>query len=170
MSKEKITRGRVFEIIAGYEIIKPLTGIKLAYAISRNMRELKKEKELVQEMDYKSDKLKEYQDKYSAILEKEAKRDAEGNYVAAGGGQIALQNLASFKAKVKKLDEEYAEELAAKKAQDEKIEAFLKDEFEFDFYTFDQELLPDSITVEQYELITEMVAIPAQSPEPKTKK
>lgn len=157
MSKEVITRNRVLEIIKGYPTLKSLSGVKLAYAISRNMRELQKEQVLIEEMLSFSEEFKEYMQKYNDIVESLAKRDNSGNYVLVGNDQIAISNPVIFKEKLVVLDEEYKEVLKDKKVKDETIKTFLNEPFEFDFYTCSESEVPQTITVEQYNLIMEMV-------------
>jgi hypothetical protein len=121
--KKQITRSRVLEIVQGYEGLKSLSGIKLAYAISKNMNALKHEQESIKEAVPKNKDLEKYREQYSEILEVEAKRDENGNFIPVGNGNVAITNLTSFKAKVKVLDEKYAVQLAAQKV---KKQIFLK--------------------------------------------
>lgn len=155
--KQTIKRSRVLEIVNGYEVLKSLSGIKLAYAISKNMVALKREQESIKDAIPKNSELDKYQEEYSAILEVEAKRDESGNFIPAGNGNVVLANVVSFKEKIKVLDEKYATQLADKKVTDKKFEEFLSEEFEFDFYQFEESNLPESITVEQIGLLNEMI-------------
>lgn len=155
--KQKITRSRVLEIAQGYEVLKSLSGIKLAYAISKNMTALKREQESIKEALPKNTDLEKYREEYSVILEAEAKMDENGNFIPVGNGNVAISNLSGFKARVKVLDEKYSIQLAAQKANEKKFEEFLSEEFEFDFFQFDEANLPEAITVEQIGLLTEMI-------------
>lgn len=155
--RQTITRSRVLEIVQGYEVLKSLSGIKLAYAISKNMTALKREQESIKEALPKNKDLEKYREQYSEILEVEAKRDENGNFIPVGNGNVAISNLSGFKVKVKVLDEKYAVQLAAQKANEKMFEDFLAEEFEFDFYQFDEASLPEAITVEQIGLLTEMI-------------
>ena len=155
--KQTITRSRVLEIVQGYEVLKSLSGIKLAYAISKNMTALKREQESIKEAVPKNKDLEKYREQYSEILEEEAKMDENGNFIPVGNGNVAITNLTSFKAKVKVLDEKYAVQLAAQKANEKQFEDFLSEEFEFDFFQFEEVNLPEAITVEQIGLLSEMI-------------
>jgi hypothetical protein len=155
--KQTIIRSRVLEIVQGYEVLKSLSGIKLAYAISKNMTALKREQESIKEAVPKNKDIEKYREEYSVILEEEAKMDKDGNFIPVGNGNVAISNLASFKAKVKVLDEKYSVQLAAQKANEKKFEDFLAEEFEFDFFQFEEANLPEAITVEQIGLLSEMI-------------
>jgi len=155
--KQTITRSRVLEIVQGYEVLKPLSGIKLAYAISKNMTVLKREQESIKEAVPKNNELEKYREEYALILDAEAKKDDNGNFIPIGNGNVALSNLSGFKAKVKALDEKYSVQLAEQKANEKKFEEFLLEEFEFDFFQFEEANLPETITVEQIGLLSEMI-------------
>jgi hypothetical protein len=155
--KQTITRSRVLEIVQGYEVLKSLSGIKLAYAISKNMTALKREQESIKGALPKNTDLEKYREEYSVILEAEAKMDENGNFIPVGNGNLAISNLSSFKAKVKVLEEKYAVQLSAQKANEKKFEEFLIEEFDFDFFQFEEANLPDAITVEQIGLLNEMI-------------
>jgi hypothetical protein len=155
--KQIITRSRVLEIVQGYEVLKSLSGIKLAYAISKNMAALKREQESIKEAVPKNKDLEKYREQYSVILEQEAKMDKDGNFISVGNGNVAITNLTSFKSKVKVLDEKYAVQLSVQKVNEKKFEDFLSEEFEFDFFQFDESNLPEAITVEQIGLLSEMI-------------
>ena len=155
--KQTITRSRVLEIAQGYEVLKSLSGIKLAYAISKNMTALKREQESIKDAVPKNKDLEKYREQYSEILDSEAKRDETGNFIPVGNGNVAISNLTSFKAKLKALDEKYGVQLAAQKVNEKKFEEFLAEEFEFDFFQFDEANLPENITVEQIALLSEMI-------------
>jgi hypothetical protein len=155
--KQTITRSRVLEIVQGYEVLKSLSGIKLAYAISKNMTALKREQESIKGALPKNTDLEKYREEYSVILEAEAKMDENGNFIPVGNGNVAISNLSSFKAKVKVLEEKYAVQLSAQKANEKKFEEFLIEEFDFDFFQFEEANLPDAITVEQIGLLNEMI-------------
>ena len=155
--KQTIIRSRVLEIVQGYDALKSLSGIKLAYAISKNMAALKREQESIKEAVPINIDLEKYWEKYSEILESEAKRDENGNFISVSNGNVAISNLTSFKAKVKVLDQKYSVQLAAQKVNEKKFEDFLAEEFEFDFFQFDEANLPEAITVEQIGLLNEMI-------------
>lgn len=153
----KITKERVLEITGSKQSLATLKGVKFAYAVAKNMKGLEAEVEALKEASYKSEKMEAYNKEYTEILEAEAKRDEAGNIIAVGNGQVAIKSQSDFKKKIKSLDEKYAEELAAKKAADEKFTELLKEEFEFDFYQVEESELPADISVEQMSVIFEMV-------------
>ena len=149
--KIKITRTRVLEIVSGAESLKQLSGVKLAYAVSKNMTALKREQESINE------ELEKYREEYSAILEAEAKKDEHGNFIPVGNGQVAIANFATFKAKTNALNKKYAKQLEKQKVDEKEFEKFLKEPFEFEFFQFEESLLPETITVEQIGLLDEMI-------------
>jgi hypothetical protein len=155
--KQTITRLRVIEIVLGYEVLKQLSGVKMAYAIGKNITALKREHELIKESTPRNKDLEKYQEEYQVIIDSEAKKDDSGNFIPVGNGQVAISNYTSFKTKINDLEKKYATQLADQKEKDEEFERFLKEPFEFEFFQFDESLLPDSITVEQMELISEMI-------------
>lgn len=155
--KQNINRLRLLEISNNSGILKDIKGIKASYAIAKNLKEIKSEVELISGMEYTSDKLKEYQQKYSELLSKEAKKDENGNLIQAGKGNVVIENIEVFKEKVKTLGEEYKDEIDLKTAKDKELNAFLKEDFEFDFYQFPESELVGDISVEQMMLIFEMI-------------
>ena len=62
--KKTITRSRVLEIVQGYEELKSLSGIKLAYAISKNMTALKREQESIKEAIPQNKDLEKYRESF----------------------------------------------------------------------------------------------------------
>jgi hypothetical protein len=156
--KQNIKRSRVLEIVQGYETLKTLQGIKLAYAISKNLTALKREQQCINDAIPVMKNAEKYREQYSEILEAEAKKDENGNFIPVGNGNVALVNQTSFTAKLKALNKKYAAEQAEQQANEKKFEEFLsKDEFEFDFFQFEEIHLPETITVEQMGLLTEMI-------------
>jgi hypothetical protein len=155
--KVTINRLRVLEITSGADKLKSLTGVKLTYAITKNMKALQAEAETTKESRTTSDEMLKYNEEYKVIIEAEAKRDDEGNFIPAGNGQIALKNGSEFKAKMKVLDEKYKAAIEAAKAKDKEFEKFLKESFEFDFFQFEESHIPESITQEQMGLVMEMI-------------
>jgi len=155
--KIKITRTRVLEIVSGAESLKQLSGVKLAYAVSKNMTALKREQESINEALPKNKELEKYREEYSAILEAEAKKDEHGNFIPVGNGQVAIANFATFKAKTNALNKKYAKQLEKQKVDEKEFEKFLKEPFEFEFFQFEESLLPETITVEQIGLLDEMI-------------
>ena|ERR1035437_3723744 len=155
--KQTITRTRVLEIVAGYDKVKDLSGIKLAYAISKNMNSLKREQESINAAIPKSEKLEKYKEEYQVILNAEAKKDESGNFIPAGEGQIVLTDAKSFTKKIKTLSEKYKVELDTQKINEDKFNSFLTEDFEFDFFQFGDVNLPETLTVEQMAIINEMI-------------
>lgn len=156
--KQTVKRSRVIEIVQGYESLKQLQGVKLAYAVSKNMTALQREKKSIEAAQPKGENLEKYREEYSVILEAEAKRDEQGNFIPTGGGNIAIADFKSFKAKVKALDKKFEKELEKQKTKTEEFEKFLDEDCEIEFFQFEESLLPESITVEQIGLLSEMIS------------
>jgi hypothetical protein len=156
MGMQKITHKRITEIVEGYPMLKTLTGIKLTYAITKNMKMLKAEIENLNESRYTSDDLKAYQEEYRILVTNEAKKDKDGNFIQIGQGQIAIEDMTGFTQKVNDLNKRYKKELEKVKDETEKFNKFYNEPIELNFYTFKSDVLPENITVEQRELLTEM--------------
>lgn len=157
MGIKQITRLRVLEIVNGYDQLKSLQGIKLTYAITKTMKVLKAEAEAIEASKYTSDTIEKYSKEYQEIVESEAKRDADGNFIMAGTNQVSIENIKSFQGKTKVLNETYAEELAIVKVADVKYEKFLKEKVDIEFFCIVEENLPENITVSQMEILSDMI-------------
>ena len=155
--KKLITRIRVLAIVAGADKVKSLTGIKLAYAVSKNLTALRREQDSIKDAMPKIKELEKYNEEYGIILDQEAKKDENGNFIPTGGGNVAITNYTNFKEKMKVLDKKYAKPLKEQTKANEDFEAFLKEPFEFEFFQFEEIYLPETITVEQMELLAEMI-------------
>ncbi len=155
--KTTINRQRVIEIVQGADLLKPLSGVKFTYAIAKNMKGLTAEFEALKEANKPVKGMDKYNEEYKEILEAEAKRDAEGNLVQAGSGHVAIANPKLFQKKIKSLEEKFKNELAESKAKNEEFEKFMKEPFAFEFFQFEESVIPENITVEQMGVILEMV-------------
>ena len=160
--KVSISRNRVIEIVSNAEKLKTLIGVKLTYAIAKNLKGLTEEMEVVKGANKPTAGIEAYNAELKTILEAEAKRDDNGNFIPAGSGQIVIANPASFQAKAKELDERFKADLANAKAKSDEFERFLKEPYEFEFFQFEESAIPDTISVEQMGLIIEMVKEPLE--------
>lgn len=156
MAVRKITHARIAEILEGFPKLKDLNGKKLSYAIIRNIRKLKEEVENLNELRYNSPTYELYKSEYSQLVMSQAKKDKDGNFIAAGHNRVSIEDPQLFSEKMKELNEKYAEELGKVKEEDDKFNKFYNEPIEVDFYTFSSEDIPDYITVEQRELLIEM--------------
>lgn len=157
MKKSTFTRQRVLEIVNGADKLKSLQGVKLTYAINKNMKALKSEIEAMEESSSPSEKMQKYNDACNELVISEAKRDEKGEFISAGEGRIVLKDTASYKAKKTELDEQYKDEIEKSKVKDAEFDVLFKEPFDFEFFQVLPEFIPDSITCEQMDLIFEMV-------------
>lgn len=155
--KVLITRTRVMQIVAGASILKSLTGIKLAYAVSKNISALKRENDSIIEAAPNIKGVENYHEEYGLLLDQEARKDENGNFIPTGGGNVAIANYTTYKEKLKTLEEKYSKQLEEQKKANEDFEIFLAEPFEFDFFQFEETYLPETITVEQIDLLVEMI-------------
>lgn len=157
MGKVEINRLRVLEITNNADKLKSLSGVKLTYAISKNLKALKAEVETMKESNLPSEELTKYNDAYNKLVQAEAKRNDKGEFIPAGQDQIVLKDAVSFKAKKLELDEEYKDEIEKAKAKNVEFDSLLKEPFEFEFYQVLPEFISEEITCEQMDLIFEMI-------------
>lgn len=156
--KITINRLRVLEIVNNAEKLKSLSGVKLTYAITKNLKKLTSEVEVIKESNTPSEELKAYNEAYNDLVNSEAKLDELGGFIQVGNGQIKLKDGNAFHTKKAELDEKYKDAIDQAKAKELEFEKFLKEPFEFDFYQVPIDCAPESITAEQMDLIFEMIA------------
>lgn len=157
MKKVTITRLRVLEIVNNADKLKSLQGVKLTYAISKNLKALKAEVEAMQESNKPSEEMQKYNDACNELVIAEAKRDDKGEFIPAGPNQIVLKDASAYKAKRSELDEKYKDEIEKAKVKNAEFDILLKEPFEFEFYQVQSEFISEEITCEQMDLILEMV-------------
>ena len=101
--------------------------------------------------------LEKYNEEYGLILDQEARKDENGNFIPTGGGNVAIANYTTYKEKLKTLEKKYAKPLKEQTKANEDFDKFLKEPFEFDFFQFEETYLPETVTVEQMDLLVEMI-------------
>ena len=155
--KVLITRTRVMQIVAGAAALKSLSGIKLAYAVSKNITALRREQDTIKDAMPKVKDLEKYNEEYGLILDQEARKDENGNFIPTGGGNVAIANYTNYTEKLKALEKKYAKPLKEQSKANEDFDKFLKEPFEFEFFQFEETYLPETVTVEQMDLLVEMI-------------
>jgi hypothetical protein len=137
-----MTNNDLFRFVNEYEQLINLPGKKFAYAVLRNKERL---------ITYVSTLFEglDYVPGYKEYVEKKRELNKKYKDSKANGVEIDLQS------EVLKLDEQYKDTIEKYKVSQDKANSILSAQPPEDLliYVIDQELVPESITVDQYELI-----------------
>jgi hypothetical protein len=137
--------------------LRTLTGVKLCYALMRFEGRVKGLHKRVQKFTQTTEQDVEFETRRVALLEAHCDRDDDGKpiLVKVNGHQefTGLKDNEEFTTQFEELKEEFAGTIATKEAQIRLQQQFLQQEVEFDVHQFEMAELPDSVTLEQMQIL-----------------
>lgn len=143
--------------------LKTLKGIKLVYAIDKNLTKLEGEVKSIEAAQKPSKKFEEYEEKRIGLNETYAEKDENkvpkmknidqwrSEYV------IDESKKPEYDKKMDELTDEFSDEIKKREKQLKDFDKFLKDESDFKPYQIDSEIIPEDIEWGQYRLIRKLV-------------
>ncbi len=140
-----------------------LSGVKFAYAVSKNLSILKPEIEALEKAQERSEEFKKFDDLRIALAEKHAKKDKDNKPVIVGN-DYQIEDRPAFDKELEKLKQEYKNVVDAREKQMAEVTELLKTESSVKLYKMFLADVPESITVEQMFSIKDIVEDTTPSP------
>ena len=156
----KLTNSDVLNV---YSVLLNMKGSyvnKMKYALKRNKDLLEKVVNSIREKSVtKIEKLKEYDEKRTEKVKEYAAKTEDGRLVQETPDTVKIQEdkIEEFKAVMKTLTEEYKEELEQRRKEVEDFNKFLLEEATVEVYKFSNELVPNELSQEQYEILFPLI-------------
>jgi len=151
------------EVLNVYTVLTNMKGNyvpKLKYALKRNKDLIGKEYDKINESsESKVEKFKEYEDKRMEKISICAERDEQGRAIQETPNTIKIQKdkLEEFKTFIAALNEEYKETLEERKKEIKDFEKSLEEEIEIEAYKISNDLIPEDLSQEQYEILFPLI-------------
>lgn len=152
----KLKRQAVLDLWNGLQGVGNLTGVKIAYAVGKNIEKVKQEVEVIGKTIQPSKEFMEYDQKRVALAQKHAKKDDKGQPIVAGG-QYIMEDRAAFDKDFETLKEENKTVVESREKQQTDYITLLDEEVELDLHTVKLSDVPETITVQQMSKISVII-------------
>jgi len=141
----------VLNLWNGLHAVSGLKGAKWAYAVAKNINNLKSEIEALQKSIAPSKEFSEYNNKRLALAQKHAiKKEGKPQTVKIGNTEeYLIKDKNKFNKELKPLQKEYKKALDERDKQMKDFEEILKEEIKIDLYMVDSDNIPEEITPAQ---------------------
>lgn len=146
-------RKDLYNLLAGFESVKDLKGVKFAYARAKNKKLILAELELLKDITKDPDEFIDYDKKRIELCKVYCKKDDEGNAIIKNNKYEGLKENTEFIKKLKELNEKFKEVIDKRKKQAEEYQKLLDEEIDFEFYKIKLDNIPSDITGAQLEMI-----------------
>lgn len=135
--------------------LKSLRGIKFAYALNKNFKILTAEIETFSEMFGVAEGYKEFEEARKELCEDFCDKDEDGNLMYINNNTAYSIDITSeaWKEAYKTLEEKHKEAIDEHNKKIEDYNAFLLSESEIELHKISIDDVPETISVEEYELI-----------------
>jgi len=134
---------------------------KAAYGIAKNKSKVESEVKSIQEAQQKiqpAPEVLEFEEKRINLCKEAANKDDNGEPITIGPRfDIPVGAMPDFEKKIDELREEYKEALDQKEKNDEEWVELMKEEIEIDIHQIHIDMMPDTITPQQIELLGEII-------------
>jgi len=148
-----MTRLELLDLATAFVSVKELMGVKFAYAISKNSKNLSEEVEACESSMKRSKSFIEYDEKRVVLCKEHCDKDEGGKPVIienAGTGTYAgLKGNNSFDKAIEVLQSEYSEAIEEQKKMADEFKKFLEEEVEVELYKVKLADVPEDISVGQ---------------------
>ena len=154
------------EIIQLYQALKKLgnlSGVKFAYAVSKNINLIEPEIKSFEKALEASDEFTKFEEKRMALVEKFAKKDEKGEKLIKNN-EYEIEDLEQFNKEFEALKEENKEVYDARQKQIDEYNDLLKSESTLELHKISISDVPQNITVSQMTSISSLVTEETPSP------
>jgi hypothetical protein len=153
----KLTKNKVVELYIALNSVGHLSGVKFAYAVSRNIAILKPEIESIQAAEKPREAFQQYDKERIELAEKHAKKvNGLAQTIVSGKRkdgspllEYVIENRQLFDTELMALKEKHKAAIDERERQEEEFESLLKDETEVDLYKIQLKDVPQAITTRQ---------------------
>jgi hypothetical protein len=158
-----MTKGEAISLYNALGKLGYLSGVKFAYAVSKNLSLLKPELEALQKAVEPSEEYKVYDKKRVELAEKYAKKD-ENEKAVIINNEYKIENQKEFNKEFEKLKKEFPKEIEIRDNQIKEQNELLKTEYTGELYKVSLFDIPKEITVAQMDSIMAIVSEDLVSP------
>jgi len=144
----------ILQLYNALQDVSNLSGVKFAYAVSRNINKVKPTLNSLEEAINPKEEYKEFESKRVELAKKYAKKNENGEPVTNtdldnNTKTYEIENQKAFQKEMTKLQKEYAQAITNREKQIEEYKNLLEEETQIDFYKIKKENLPEDITAQQ---------------------
>ena len=158
-----MNKGEAISLYHALSKLGNLSGVKFAYAVSKNLSLLKSELEALQKAVEPNEEYKVYDKKRVELAEKYSKKDENGKPVVVNN-EYDLENKKEFLSEFAKLQKEFSKEIEGRENQVKEQNELLKTEYTGEIYKVSLSDVPKDINVTQMESIMPIITEDLVSP------
>lgn len=156
----KIKREEVVYYLNGLNSVVDISGLKFAYAVSKNLKALQDEAKEINKKRFPeaTDEVVKFEEEKVKLLEKFAKKDNNGNYIPdkATGGMF-LDDKDAYMKEYEKLLSKHPKAKKQIEEHNKFFKEFIQEVIDVKIFTIKKDDLPDSISARQLNAIDFMI-------------
>ena len=152
------------EVIALYRALNNLgrlSGVKFAYAVNRNIKQLQTEIDAVQKAIEPTSEFSAFEKERVKVAEEYAEKDGKGKPKVENGQYVFGDKLDEYQKRYDKLIEEHKPAVDAREKQIEDVNKLLDEEVEVNLYKIPLASVPEGITTAEMNKIMPIIDEPA---------
>jgi hypothetical protein len=136
--------------------LKNIDNFRFNYGIIKNKRIIEPEIRAIEEIQKPSDKFMEFQQARIVLCEKHSKKDDKGQPVKSAGA-YDIENMDEFNKELEPLKEQYKDTIAEVDEKIKKVNEFIEESLEMDFYKIKQIDMPDKLSKMAIEVLYPLI-------------
>lgn len=157
------TKTEIIQLYQALNRLGNLSGVKFAYAVSRNIHLIEPEIKSIEKALEASDEFKKFEDKRMELVNKFGKKDDKGKPLVKDN-EYEMDNKEEFEKEFETLKEENKEVYEARQKQIEEYNELLKSESTVVLHKIQLSDVPQNITVTQMNSISSLISEDILSP------
>jgi uncharacterized coiled-coil DUF342 family protein len=154
-------KSQIVELFKGLQQLKNLSGVKFAYAISKNISLLEKEIESLKASINPSEEFLKFEKERVDLAKKYAEKDENDSPKIStnpqGVQEYVIENKKAFNKEIEALRKKYKKTIEERQKQYEEYKELLDTESKVELYKIKIDDVPKEITVEQMNIIKDLV-------------
>ncbi len=155
----------LLELYRGLSGIKNILGVRINYAIVKNINKIREESESFEKIILPSDKYKEYDLKRIEIVKKHTKKNEKGEPLfmlddpSTGAGRYDVEDGWDFNQDQEIIDlkKEYADEIEKRESQIKEYDKLLEEESHLELFKIKLDIIPESVSTEQMNVLYKII-------------
>lgn len=148
----------LFKLASSIMACSSLKGVRFSYALSKNMNKIKSELKIFEEANQPSPEFKKFEEARLKLNKEFGDLDENGNLKMANGQYVILpQNRKKFDKAFEELKKKSKSVLKAREEQIKQFNELLEEESDFKPYFVNMEHVPEDISVEQLNGISDLI-------------
>ncbi len=151
----------LYRLKKGLESVGALKGFKFAYAVTKNLRLLREEISVLDELRAPSVEYAKYETERFELARQHSKRDEGGNPITTisdnGHPVCTVLDIRAFEKALEDIAAKYESTIEEHNAKIQHYEEFLEEKSEIELFKINQEFIPDDISGDQVDGILEII-------------